>query len=338
MSHSLSFLVLGGTGWLGGALAARAAAEGHHVTCLARGVSGPVPVGVTFVPGDRWTDQGYDAVVGREWDVVADVSRQPGQVRSALGALAARARHWVYVSTVSVYADHSTPGADESAALLEAWDGAGEAPPDRYGEAKVSCETACRAAVPPENLVVARAGLIVGYGDPTDRFGYWPARFARARAGDSVLVPPMDTPVQVIDVEDLATWLVQASAARVAGTYDTVGPLSRFSDVSDSCRAATDNRVERVSPGEDWLLEAGVEPWAGPRSLPLWLPRAEYAGMATRSGAAAQAAGLTHRSLAATVEASLRWERRQGLTRPRRAGLTGTEEADLLAQWRTRRS
>ena len=116
-------LVLGGTAWLGGEVARYATGQGHEVTCLARGESGSVPAGATLVPGDRTRPDAYHGVVDVDWDLVVDVSRQPGQVRSALAALADRATHWVFVSTGSVYADHSTPGAGVGAALLPALDG-----------------------------------------------------------------------------------------------------------------------------------------------------------------------------------------------------------------------
>ena len=330
MTGQLRYLVLGGTAWLGGAVAARALAEGHDVTCLARGESGDVPPGTTFVRGDRWEADGYDGVADQDWDVVVDVSREPEQVRSALAALAPRTRHWVYVSTISVYAEHSEPDADESAALLPAWTGTGSAPPSAYGQAKVSCETACRDHLAEERLTVARAGLIVGYGDPSDRFGYWPSRFARGTADDRVLVPPLDSPVQFVDVRDLAAWLVDAGARRTAGVFDATGPRRCFADVASACASAAAASPALVDPGEPWLLAQGVAPWAGPDSLPLWVP-SEDAGHNARSARAVQAAGLTTRPLSESVEAALRWETELGLARERRAGLSPAREAELIA-------
>lgn len=331
MTDRLSYLVLGGTAWLGGAVAARALAEGHAVTCLARGESGSPPPGVTLVQADRWAPDAYDSVSAQDWDVVLDVSWEPELVRSALAALSASARHWVYVSSISVYADHSVPGADEAAPLLAPWLGTGAAPPEVYGEAKVSCETACRDVVPRGRLTVARAGLIVGYGDRSDRFGYWPARFARATAGDRILVPPLDGSVQFIDVQDLAAWLVDAGARGVSGTFDATGPQRPFSAVASACATATSVSAAFADPGEPWLLAAGVAPWAGPDSLPLWVP-AELAGHNARSASAVQAAGLTIRPLADTVADALRWEAERGLGRARRAGLEPTRETELLAR------
>lgn len=327
----LRFLVLGGTSWLGGEVAGVARERGHAVTCLARGESGPVPAGVTHVKADRREPGAYDAVADRTWDVVLDVSWQPDQVRSALAALSSRAVHWVYVSSLSVYADASVPGADESAPVLEAWAGEGEADIEAYGPAKVSCETSCREAVAADRLLVARAGLIAGYGDRSDRFGYWPARLTEAGDPETmVLVPPLDSPVQVIDVVDLARWLVDAAEQRLGGVFDAVGEQVTFEDVISACAVATGTEPLLAEPDEQWLVDQGVTPWMGPDSLPLWLPRAEYAGLMARTGSAARAAGLVPRPLGETVAAALRWEVEQGLDRSRKAGLSVERENTLL--------
>jgi hypothetical protein len=239
----------------------------------------------------------------------------------------------VYVSSISVYADHSIPGGDESAELLPLWSGSGEASAHDYGEAKVSCETACAELVDPTRLLIARAGLIVGYGDRSDRFGYWPGRFARASRGEEVLATPKDMPVQVIDVVDLAAWLVASAERRVSGTYDAVGPSLSFGDLAASCAAAAGVEPDLVDPGEEWLVAEGVAPWAGPDSLPLWLPLTTHGGVVSRSGAAVRRAGLECRPLQETVDDSLRWEREQGLVRERRAGLSAERETDLLRRW-----
>lgn len=203
-----SILVLGGTAWLGREVAAQAHAAGHSVSCLARGEAGPAADDVTFVQADRAWPDAYDAVRDRDWDLVVDVSWQPGFVRSALAALGERARHWVYVSSCSVYAEHSEPNADESAGLLEALKG-DVATGEQHGEAKVACEQACIDVVG-DRVLIARAGLIGGYGDGSDRFGYWPARFDRD-ADASVLVPAeSDVITQIINVRDLAAWIISA--------------------------------------------------------------------------------------------------------------------------------
>jgi 2'-hydroxyisoflavone reductase len=330
VSQGLDVLVLGGTSWLGGAIARTALLGGHRVTCLARGEAGDVPAGTTWVRADRSAPGAYDEVVGQDWDAVVDVSWQPAFVRSAVQALAASARHWVYVSSASAYARDDLPGADESAEVHEPLTGDGPVDWDVYGPAKVACELLCREALGDEHVLVARAGLIGGHGDRSDRLGYWPARVARAQGAEPVLVPPLDGPVQVIDVEDLSDWLVRCAERRTSGVLNAVGTHADVEQVLEASVAAAGVAPRLVEASHEWLAEQGVAPWSGPGSLPLWLPQPEYAGHASRSNAAAQAAGLQLRPLARTVEAALRHERDLGLTRDRAAGLEPAREAELL--------
>lgn len=322
-------LVLGGTAWVSGEVARLALAQGHRVTCLARGSSGDVPDGATLVRADRGEPGAYDGLGERSWDLVVDVSRQPLHVATAVAALAGRTRHWVFVSTASVYADDSVPGQDESAAVHEPWSGSGLAPPEEYGPAKVACERALLEAVP--GALVARAGLIVGYGDRSDRFGYWPTRFARAVDGERVLVPPPSDPCQVVDVADLAAWLLSCGLTGTGGVMNAVGPVRTLGDVVEAARRVTGSRARPVVGSGPWLEDQGVEPWMGPESLPLWLPLPQYAGHPTRDRSRAVAAGLGSRPLEETVADALRWEQELGLDRPRAAGLSRAREQELLA-------
>ncbi len=330
--RSRSLLVLGGTSWLGGLVAAYAVARGHRVTCLARGESGSVPAGAEHVLADRRQPTAYDGVVGRAWDAVLDVSWQPDLVRGAVAALSARARQWLYVSSGSVYVDDRTPAQDEAAPVHEPWLGTGPADIESYGPAKVACEHAVLDAMGAGRAVLCRPGLIAGYGDPSDRFGYWAARFDRASSSrDQVLVPTLERPVQVIDARDLAAWLVRAVEEQAAGTFDAVGDVVTFAEVTAACADASGAHPSLAVADDDWLAGHGVEPWMGPQSLPLWLPQSDYAGFMSRRNDAAKAAGLALRPLRETVGDALRWERRLGLDRPRKAGLTPAREADLLA-------
>jgi 2'-hydroxyisoflavone reductase len=329
---TLDLLVLGGTSWLGGEVAQQALARGHRVACLARGDSGEAPEGVTWVRADRELPTAYDGVAGRAWDAVLEVSWQPRFVRAALAALSPTAGHWVYVSSCSAYAEDSTPGESEDARVHEAYTGPEPVSGEDYGPAKVACEEACLTAMGAERVLVARAGLIGGYGDRSDRLGYWPARVARAGDGEPVLVPPRDQPAQVIDVADLASWLVDAAERRTAGVFNALGEVLTMGAVLEACVGAAGRAPRFVEASGEWLVEAGVEPWAGPESLPLWLPLPEYAGFMTRRNDAARAAGLTLRPVEDTAAASLRWERELGLHRSRRAGLSAGRETELLAR------
>jgi hypothetical protein len=236
--------------------------------------------------------------------------------------------HWSFVSTCSVYADDLTPGQDESGPLHPAWVGEGEAALEEYGPAKVACEEAVLAREGAS--CVTRSGLIVGAGDGSDRFGYWPARVDRAVANrEPVLVPALDSAVQVLDVDDFATWLVSLAERGTAGVLNAVGDVLTFGDVIAACGAASGGTPDLLERSDEWLTEHSVEPWSGPESLPLWLPRATYGGFMRRRNHAGKTAGLVLRPLADTVEAALGWERELGLERERRAGLSPLREAEL---------
>ncbi|NMR28471.1 NAD-dependent epimerase/dehydratase family protein [Crystallibacter degradans] len=329
----MKILVLGGTAWLGGKITTAALRLGHDVTALARGESGPVPDGAVFRRADRDLPDAYAAVGRQSWDAVVDVSSQPGQVRRAAEALAGCADRYIFVSSCSVYAGHDVPGADESAPLLPALNADVMASMETYGEAKAACEQHVLDAFGPGRAIIARAGLIAGPGDVSDRTGYWPLRFARPAApDDSVLVP--DAPelaTQVIDVRDLAAWLVGAAERKASGTFNAVGEPMMLSAHLELARQAAGHTGPVVSVAPQRLADAGVNYWSGERSLPLWLPLPEYSGFASRDNRAAVAAGLKLRPLAETLADVLDWEQAAGPDRERKAGLTAQEERELLA-------
>lgn len=313
-------LILGGTAWLGRAIAAAALASGAHVVCLARGEAGAVIPGSRLVRADRRSSDAYDALDG-EWDDVVELSWDPEFVASGLDALADRAEHWTLVSSVSVYARSDIPLADEDAELVEPAD------LSQYADAKVHAErlTAARLG---DRALLARAGLIVGPGDPTDRFGYWPARFAR---GGRVLTPdPHGRYVQGIDVDDLAAWIERAGRAGVTGPINAVGEEYPLAAVLAAAADAAGTPGDKVALDDVTLTARGVQHWMGERSLPLWLP-AEARGFSRRSDAAFVASGGLRRPLAETMRRTLADERARGVDRPRRAGLTLREEAEVLA-------
>lgn len=334
----MRLLVLGGTAFLSRAVAAAAVREGHEVVCAARGRSGSVPAGARLLPVDR--DRGLDGLAGQRFDAVVDVATMSLRwVRDALAQLGATAGHWCFVSSVNVYADTRTRGQSPGAPLLEP---AAEDPPagaeampsaEVYGAVKVASENAVREAVGDRALIV-RPGLICGPGDVWDRFGYWVMRFTR---GGRVLVPDSpEQPIQYIDVRDLADWLVLAAEQRVTGTYDAVGPVTELRELLRGISAITSppgTELAAVLPEE--LLAAGVTPWSGPKSLPLWAPESHW-GLPSHDPGPAAAAGLRVRPVEDTVRAVRGTEQQLGFDRPRHAGLTAAEETGLLESlpWR----
>lgn len=318
----MEILILGGTAFLGRTIALTAVEQGHKVTCLARG-SSPAPVGTGFVAADREEVDGLQPVASRSWDVVIDVSRQPGQVRRAVRDLTAK--HWIYVSSSNVYADFSRIEQDEDAPLRPALQGDLMEEMATYGEAKVACENAVRAAE--ASATIVRPALIGGPGDSSGRSGYWPWRFAHP-TGDDVLVPDdPHFPCAIIDVRDLATWIVTAAEQSLDATVNAAGPTTPLGEVlTIAARVASSSVPPRAVQAEK-LAELGIVAWMGPTSLPLWIDDPAWRGFATLDTARARAAGLVSRPLAETLRDTLAYENQR--TEPRQAGLTDDEERRL---------
>jgi 2'-hydroxyisoflavone reductase len=318
-------LILGGTQFLGRAIAAHAYAMGHDVTCAARGVAGTVPYGARFIRVDRDEPDGLAPLTGKEFDAVIDVSRHPGQVHRAVAALKQRVEHWTFVSTVTVYADNRTTGQRADTAPLRAATALETeySTEETYGAAKVACEQAIG-----KSTFICRAGLIVGPEDPTGRFTYWPTRLDR---GGEVLAPGTpDDAVQLIDVRDLVQWIVHAAQTRLTGYFDGIGPSYTRGQFLTECADALGSSCTFTWVDRAFLESQDIRRWSGPRSLPLWLPLPEFAGFATRDTSPARDSGLTVRTLSETARDTLSWARAASGTV---TGLSADEENAALKAW-----
>jgi len=317
-------LVLGGTKFLGRAAVESALARGHEVTLFNRGETNPALFPeAEKLHGDR-TDPGSRKLLeGREWDAVLDPSGYiPSVVRGSAEALADATGHYLFVSSVSVYASLAEP-VDEESPVAEL----GDLPDDRltedysnYGALKALCEQAV-ADVFGERQASVRPGLIVGANDPTGRFTYWPHRVAR---GGQVVAPaPPDAQVQFIDAKDLGAWLVDLSERQAGGVYNATHPGRSWRQVLETCRdvSGSDATFEWV-PAEV-LNEHEVGEWM---ELPLWISDPDAAAMHEADVSRAVAAGLTFRPLEETVRDTL-----EHAATVEGVGLTPEREAPLLA-------
>jgi nucleoside-diphosphate-sugar epimerase len=318
-------LVLGGTQFVGRSVVEAALDRGDQVTLFTRGLTRPAlfPEAEHRV-GDR--DGNLVALEQGEWDVVIDTSGyMPRVVRASAELLEPRVARYLFISSISVYAELSRPGVDENAPVArlerETEDHRGAA----YGALKALCEQTVRELYG-ERATIVRPGLIVGPWDPTGRFTYWPARIAE---GGDVLAPePRDAAVQVIDVRDLAEWLLRLGEP---GTFNAVGPEQPLAmeEVLETCRTVSGSDARFVWAPSEWLLAQGVGEWM---EMPLWLSSPEYAGQARVDGSRAVAAGLRFRPLAATVAETLAWVRSGAAPSDPPAGLDRDRERELLAR------
>lgn len=333
----MNILILGGTRFLGRALAAGALARGHRVTLFHRGLTAPglFPEAERIL-GDRERD--LDRLDGRRWDAVVDTCGfVPRLVRAAAERLAARIGHYTFVSSISVYAEPLAPHSEESAPLAALADPKIESVAgETYGALKAACERAAEAALP-GRVLNARAGLLIGPHDYTDRFPYWTRRIAE---GGEVLVPEaLGRPLQLIDARDAAEWMIEMAERCVSGTFNLTGPAEPLTlgEFLARCRAALGSDARFVPVAESFLLERDVTPWM---ELPLWAPDGD--GMMSVSIARARAHGLAHRPLEQTIRDTRLWQERErapviphasAATMPAPVSLAPAKETELLAGW-----
>jgi 2'-hydroxyisoflavone reductase len=326
-------LILGGTGFLGPATVAAARARGHELTLFNRGKTRPgLFPDIETLLGDRdpLKGAGLKALENGQWDVVIDNSAYyPRHVAASARLLAPRVKQYILISSISVYADNSIEGQDETARLSTMPDpGVEKISEETFGPLKALCEKACAEALAGRAAMV-RPGYIVGPDDPSGRFTYWPVRIDR---GGEVLVPgaPQD-PVQIIDVRDLGAWLVHLAENLTTGVFNAAGPKNRlrWGTLIDTCRKAARSKSTLTWVPGDWVARQGAE------VFPIWAPYgAGTRGFHTWKNTRAVRAGLKFRPCFNTVTDTLAWYRTQGEGgRKRLAGPTPEKEAALLDAW-----
>ena len=334
----LRILILGGTGFTGPFQVKYALSRGHNVTVFNRGKTHPgeLPKEVEQLVGDR--NGQLDALKGKQWDVCIDnPTTLPAWVRDAAQILKGNVDRYVFISTISVYADTSKTGPDENAPLakyegedpyketLEAMRASGF---KTYGPLKALSEQETEKWFPGKSLII-RPGLIVGPRDETDRFTYWPVRIDR---GGEVLAPgdPKD-PVQFIDGRDLAEWTIRMAENGETAIYNATGPAKELGvgGMLDGIENALNSNAIFSWGDAEFLKQQKVEPWS---DMPVWA--GDELGMSRTNISRAMAKGLTFRPLGDTARDALAWFKAQPAERKAklRAGLTLEREKQVLAE------
>ena len=321
----MRLLLLGGPKFLGRAVIDAALGRGDEVTLFNRGATGAgLYPELDRIIGDR--DGGLDGLRGREWDAVVDTSGYvPRVVAASAGLLAGAVGHYVFVSSISVYASFAEV-VDEGSRLAELSAPGSEDVSADYGALKALCEREVEAVFPGRSTRV-RAGLIVGPHDPTGRFTYWPHRVAR---GGDVLVPgPAWRRVQLVDVRDLAAWIVRAAEGGLEGAFNATGATT-MGAVIDAARRVSGSSARAVEVDDAFLTGQGVGEWM---ELPLWIDTSndDWRHFMEVDTSRAAAAGLTLRPLDDTVTATL-----ADAALVDGVGLTPERELELLDAWWSR--
>ena len=343
-ARPLDILILGGTGFTGPFQVEYALKRGHKVTLFNRGKrpSPEWPAAVEQLHGDRNTGD-LAALKGRKWDVCIDnPTSLPFWVRDAGQVLKGNVGHYLFISTISVYADGSKPGINENSPLAQykGKDAMAETQQtlradieNLYGQLKALSEAEAHKQFG-KNVTIVRPGYIVGPRDETDRFTYWPHRVAQ---GGEILVPgDGNDPIQIIDGRDLGEWMIRLAEAGTTGTFNACGPDYPLSmdAMLYGCQAVTGGGMTLTHVSPAFLDEQQV-------GLPIWVPSKDnpYAGYGAVSNERAIAAGLTFRPLATTVQDLLAWFHSLPAERQAKlgAGITREKEAELLKAWHARK-
>jgi 2'-hydroxyisoflavone reductase len=312
----VKLLILGGTRFLGRHIVDAALVRGHAVTIFTRGQN-PLPWSgrVEALTGNRdpRIAPGLAALEHDAWDAVVDTSGYvPRIVDASASLLAQRATRYLFVSSISVYANAGLPGQDETAPVLPPVDRDNDDIHKNYGALKASCEGVVAQHFG-AGATTVRPGLIVGPFDPTDRFAYWVARFIHpallgSRPQRAVIPAPPNRPIQVVDGRDLARWMIELLENDIGGTFNACNPAGRWTlgDLIDALVDASPSPPEPAWTDEAALHAHAVEPWTG---LPLWVPSndSDHAGFMSLDCTKAARAGLTARPLAQTIDDTAAW-------------------------------
>jgi len=328
----MKVLILGGAQFLGRHLVLAAQARGHQITLFNRGyTNADLFPEVEKLRGNR--DGDLRALEGRQWDAVIDTCGfVSANVRASARLLADSVAHYTFISSISVYRDFAKSGLDEAAplALLPAEAKEVEGDHSTYGARKALCEREAEEAMPGRVLSI-RPGIIVGPYDESGRFLYWVRRAAR---GGELLAPGQArTPVQLIDVRDLAAWIIKMAEAGQAGPFNATGPASAltFGQMLEHCQAAAGSNGRLTWVDDGFLLEQGVAPFI---DLPFWLPLETHKGFFAIDCHRTFASGLACRPLMETAADTLEWDRagggREGV------GLNSERGQELLRLWKSK--
>ena len=331
-------LILGGTGYLGPATIELAQARGHSVTMFNRGKTRPdLFPGVEKLHGDRdpKKDEGLKALETGTWDAVIDNSGYyPRMVGASAALLAPRTKQYLYISSISAYKEPNPENGTEDAALATLADPTVEdmgKEYQNYGGLKALCEQAAQKAMSGRTTII-RPGYIVGPDDPSGRFTYWPVRFDK---GGDIAVPGATTdPVEIIDVRDLAAWLVHLVEQGTTGVFNACGPEKRlpWGDLVAAFQKFGSPTAKPVWIPTDFLVkQEGID-------FSIWAPYAgETKGFHTWRNDRAVKAGLKFRPAAETVRDTLAWYKTQEKAekgRTKLAGPSAEQETKLIAAWR----
>jgi len=316
-------LVLGGTQFVGRAFVEAALAGGHELTLFHRGRTNPgLFPEVEHILGDR--DGGLSVLAGRSWDACLDVSGYvPRVVGDAAAALHGTVERYVFVSTISVYADLSEPRDENGPLAILEDESTEEIGPGSYGGLKVLCERAV-SDVYGERATIVRPGYVIGPYDHTGRFPWWAHR--AAQGGEMIVPASLARAFQAIDTRDLADFLLVRARSPLTGVFNATGPVPPVTmlDLVAAAASAADADLNVEVVDDAFLESEGVT-----RELPLWTADAAWVAWAQIDVRKAIAAGLQFRPIEDTVAATLAETRLvPGL------GLEPAREAELLAAWR----